>query len=170
MTAPSDSSYREIQLTQGQIALVDAVDYGWLSRYEWCAFWTGRAFYALRRGRLSDGPNRGKSILMHRQILGLDFGDKRDGEHKEPSQTLDNRRANLRIATRSQNLMNARIKRTNTTGFKGVSKCRDREGYAAYITLSGKSVRLGTRSTPEEASELYRVAAEARDGEFARLS
>ena len=35
MTTPSEPLYREIPLTQGQVALVDAADYEWLMQWEW---------------------------------------------------------------------------------------------------------------------------------------
>jgi hypothetical protein len=102
---------------------------------------------------------------MHRQILGLEVDDPRQGDHIETGHTLDNRRKNLRIATGQQNQFNRRKYRTNKTGYKGVSKKGN--GYVASMTQDGKHVYLGYRSTPEAAYFLYVAAVRCR-GEFGR--
>ena len=76
MTTPSTPLYREIQLTQGQIAIVDAGDFDWLSQWNWQADLSHTGAYYARRGVwCADGKQR--HISMHRQILGLEWGDKR---------------------------------------------------------------------------------------------
>ncbi len=81
-----------ISLSRGQVTLVDDADYDWLMQRKWCAVWSTsiRCFYAVC-------SVESKALYMHRYILGLEFGDPRFGDHIEPSQTLDNRRSNLRI-------------------------------------------------------------------------
>lgn len=88
---------KEILLTQNQVALVDDADFEWLSQWKWYAIWSPgiKGFYAVRRGRLPDG--RRSLIRMHRQILGLDMADKRQGDHVNHD-TLDNRRENLVVS------------------------------------------------------------------------
>lgn len=77
----------------------------------------------------------------------------------------DNRRLNLRLATPTQNNQNRTMQKNNTSGFKGVSKNGDR--WMASIRVEGKKINLGRYSTPEEASEVYRLAAEKYHGLFA---
>ena len=48
---------------------------------------------------------------LHRMILGLPRGDKRQGDHKNGNK-LDNRRTNLRIVTYAQNRQNEQPRRT----------------------------------------------------------
>ena len=50
MTFPSHELYREIPLTQGQFATVDADNYEWLSQFKWSARWAKntRSYYAIR--------------------------------------------------------------------------------------------------------------------------
>lgn len=80
----------------------------------------------------------------------------------------DNRIANLRLATRSQNLQNKRGR--STSGFKGVvthSDVRRTNRYGAQIWHGGKNVWLGWHLTAEEAGAAYAAAAKQLFGEFA---
>lgn len=162
MTTPSEVLYRLIPLTQGQWAIVDVADFEWLNQYKWCAAWDShtKGYYAMRRCK-------GRIVRMHRIILGLDFGDKRKGDHIN-LETLDNRRSNLRIATNSQNGCNSGMKSTNSTGFKGVDFEKRRGLYRAYIQKDGKLKFLGYKSTAEAAYELYCAACAELHGEFGR--
>jgi hypothetical protein len=88
---------------------------------------------------------------MHRLIMGvtdqkvlIDHVD-RDG--------LNNRRSNLRIADRSLNAHNCKVREDSTTGIRGVSsywrkgKSRGYVAYCAYVNVNGKRTILvqGTR-------------------------
>ena len=67
---------KQIQLTQGKVALVDDLDYDWLSQWKWYAHKEyGECFYAVRHSYQREGKRR--LIPMHRQILGLEYGDSR---------------------------------------------------------------------------------------------
>lgn len=98
-----------------------------------------------------------------------------DIDHKDTDRT-NNRWSNLRLATRSQNIANARRARDNQSGFKGVSFDKSRNKWKAQIGM-GKSAKgyygtklIGRFNTKEEAAEAYRRAAESRFGEFARAA
>jgi hypothetical protein len=80
----------------------------------------------------------------------------------------DNRIANLREATMSQNLMNTKTRTDNTSGFKGVSKDNRRGRWEAYVHKDGKKKSLGSYKTKEEAARAYVAAATAMHGEFVR--
>jgi hypothetical protein len=82
----------------------------------------------------------------------------------------DNRFANLRQATDSQNAANRPHTKRNKTGYKGVSRYKDTDRYQAFIQVSRRNVWLGTFDTAEEAHAAYLDAARARFGEFARGS
>lgn len=81
---------------------------------------------------------------------------------------LDNRIENLRQATTSLNAANCGRRAHNTSGFKGVSKCKQTGLWAAGITVRGKRTNLGRYSTPEEAHAVWLSAATEAHGEFAR--
>ena len=158
-----------IPLTQGKSSIVDCADFDWLNQWKWYAYWNPctRSFYARRD--VWNGT-RCVHIPMHRQILGLEEGNPLQGDHKEPSETLDNRRSNLRLATRQQNMQNRRIQKNNKCGFKGVSYHKNTEMWRAQIKVNGKQITLGRRKTAEAAYlELYVPAAHEYYGEFARV-
>ena len=80
---------RRIQLTQGQFAVVDNKNYKWLSQHNWYAWWSNctQSFYA---ARMSKSENSKRIVIyMHREILELGGGDKRQTDHINHN-TLDN--------------------------------------------------------------------------------
>lgn len=77
---------------------------------------------------------------------------------------LDNRRENLRLATHQQNLANRTMTKQNKTGYKGVSKKKNR--FVAQIHINGRNKTIGYFKTPEEAHEAYCKKAKEIYGEF----
>ena len=160
--------YRLIPLSQGQSAKVDAADYEYLSQWKWHATWDPytKSFYAVRKTSRA----RGKvGILMHRLLMELERGDRREVDHRN-TDTLDNRRLNLRIATHSQNGANRGANENNTSGYKGVSWHKVGRKWRAQIRVNGRQIYLGMFDSPEQASLAYRNAANFHHQEFARLA
>jgi hypothetical protein len=85
----------DIQLTKGQIAIIDDEDFPTVSQDMWqaTARRDGKGWYAMRAG----------GIRMHRQLM--DVWDTRIVDHVNGN-GLDNRRENLRIGTQAQNCVN----------------------------------------------------------------
>lgn len=86
---------------------------------------------------------------------------------------LDNRRANLRVCTRSQNLANRRS--WGKCGYKGVVWMPPRPGkgrgkFEARINRDGKKCYVGRAETAEDAARMYDKAAVDYWGEFAYLN
>ena len=163
-TQPASPEYREIPLTQGKVALVDAEDYEALAQFKWFAHWSpcAKTFYAERWAPNARTEHR--MIRMHRQILNPPDGvetDHRDGNG------LNNKRSNLREATKSQNMHNRMASVNNTSGFKGVSFSKFHQRWVAYIGFNGNKHHLGYFDTAEEAHVAYVEAAKRMHGEFA---
>ena len=126
---------------------------------KWCARWTESTKSFRPCGQL-----RGRHYYLYRWILGLDDPNL-DVDHLNHD-TLDNRRANLRIVTRSENHQNRRgaPAYARTSQYRGVSLHKPtskwkKTKWRAYITLNGKQYSLGYYDTEEEAAQ---VAQEAR--------
>jgi len=102
---------------------------------------------------------------MHRLIM--DAPDGTDVDHRNMDR-VDNRRSNLRLATRAENLRNQGLSRNNTSGFKGVSRLDGK--WRAEIRVKWKLIYLGLFDDKVEAARAYDTAAKEHFGEFARLN
>lgn len=153
---------REIPLTQGKTALVDDGDFDLVSRFKWQAAKAPRTWYA---HRVEYGGKRKKTESMHRLILDAPLGMLVDHIN---GNGLDNRRDNLRLATKGQNNYNTRLRRDNATGYKGVK--RNCLRWVARIRIDRRLIHLGSFSTKEDAARAYDSAARRHFGEFAKLN
>ena len=161
---------REIPLTQGKVAIVDAADFEWLNQWKWYAHYdpSTDGFYAVRNIELPKGEKRNrKSVKMHRVIMGEPEGFKID--HAD-GDGLHNRRINLRIATNQQNAFNRKKRSDNRSGHTGVSWHNSSGKWQAQINRNGKRKCLGVFPLREDAIECYRKAAVETFGEFARIA
>lgn len=163
---PQGKPYRFIPLTQGQNAIVDVDDFAWLSKWNWYAQWNEftKSFYAVRTVNFRDG--RVSAVRMSREILGSLSG--KEADHKNRN-TLDNRRSNLRDATRSQNQSNKDVHRISASGYRGVYSVGNRK-WVAQIRHHKVCVYLDRFLSVEEAAQAYDEAAKKYHGEFAVLN
>jgi hypothetical protein len=165
--------HRDILLTKGYIARVDACLYDWLSSFSWTAD-VKRGGYVFAKAWMGGR----KPTSMHRAIMNAPAGVQIDHRNEgsgimADGFTIDNRRANLRFATATQNAVNADAPRTNTTGFKGVQLCgRTRRWLARIKTHKGstrRTVHLGSFASKEAAALAYDQAArQIHDPDFIR--
>jgi len=83
---------------------------------------------------------------------------------------LDNRRRNLRIATRSENCANTAVV-LNSTGYKGVAVYpKKKKRYQARLCKHGQVFRGPYRATAEEAARDYDGLARGIHGPFAAVN
>lgn len=137
----------QVELSNGEIMLCDKDDWSKLGEYYWHKCKEGYA-----RSNTREGRENSKPILFHHLIM-----PKKDGyviDHINQN-TLDNRKSNLRYATRSENAINSSKPKKSRTGIKGVYIIDDRKSkkYVATITVKGKTKWLGSFATAEEAEE-----------------
>lgn len=162
------SETREIQLTQGVVAIVDAADFERLVAFKWHVTPRSRkvqAQYARRRD-----PLTGKHIWMHREVIGAPVGVVVDHINRN---SLDNRRQNLRLCTARENGINRTSSGRAGHGFRGVKRVNEpghSVRYAAMITSRGKRLERGYFKTPREAALHYDKLAIELHGEFAVLN
>lgn len=109
---------------------------------------------------------RRRSVYMHRLLMqpGPDtFVDHINGD------VFDNRRINLRFATREENARNYKKPVTNTSGFKGVSYNKSKNRWSDTISIGkGMQARVGYWRTVEDSVQAYDVACLIAHGDFAR--
>jgi hypothetical protein len=153
---------RELALKNGGFTLVDDEDFECLSQYIWRKHTRG---YVVRH---ISGPI---TIWMHREIKGLTRDDARLVDHINGNK-LDNRRENLRVATKSQNCHNQGVQSTSTSGYKGVTWHSGRRvnKWIAQISFNGRRIHLGSFDDIHVAAHEYNKAAVKYHGEFARLN
>jgi hypothetical protein len=156
--------------TAAQVALVDDEDYDLVMQYRWICAEDDRGEgkrphgpYAIAKLRVA-GARRLSQIRMHKLITGYEQTD-----HINHN-TLDNRRANLRPATSSQNHQNRRSRLGSTSRFKGVHWSRAARAWVAQIQDCGQKRYLGTFASEQAAADAYDAAAEAAYGEYAYLN
>lgn len=147
-----------VMLGHGKFSLIDFDDEAIAAQRSWCCDKNG---YAV-------GSINGKSVFLHRFLLDLPVGVETDHANHN---TLDNRRCNLRPATRSQNFGNKLKTRIGATSrFKGVSRVKKTGKWQAQSRTSEKTIYLGKFSTEIEAAQAYNNYAMKRWGEFALLN
>lgn len=158
-------------LTRGYFSVIDEIDIdfvecGWYAKVCNKGRWVG----AERNVQL-DGGKRGKEFLhrlilaraLNRELLPLEYVDHIN------TIALDNRRGNLRLATKKQNASNVRLRIDSVSGYKGVTFNKYAGRWQAQIGYEGRTHFIGYFDSAELAHEAYAVAARERFGEFTRL-
>lgn len=153
---------KEIQLTKGQIAIVDDEDYILLSKWKWHAkpYSNGDGYYAAR-------TSRGATIRMHRQIMDAKTGEEVD--HRD-GHGLNNQRGNLRICTRAENVYNRKASSRNSSGYIGVFWHTQSGKWRARVRMEGKQEKCRTFLDPYHAALFYDFWATQYFGDFAKLN
>jgi len=137
--------------------LFDSRDQDLISRFTWSLHSKGYAQTNIN----------GKSILMHRLILGIIDKPEIEVDHRYHNK-LDNRRKKIRICTHSENRRNSRKIMRGSSKFKGVY--RDQNKYHAQIMQGQKVINLGRFYSEVTAGKVYDQAARETFKDFAFLN
>jgi hypothetical protein len=158
-------AFRRIRLTQGKYAIVDPEDFERLNKHKWHTVKSPHTFYARRNIRV--GKKR-IYIIMHREVLHPPdhlFVDhiNHDG--------LDNRKANLRLATPRQNSYNRiHFRKSQSSKYTGVIWQKQRKKWMVKIRYNSKDKFIGYFKEEIHAGKAYDKAAKKYHGEFASLN
>jgi len=150
-----------VPLTRGLEAVIDAEDVPLVKGKHWQAK-PGR-----RQTHTTYAASGMSCLKMHRLIMPAPEGfevDHIDGDG------LNNRKSNLRIATREQNRRNVALRPDNTSGYKGVTFDKETGKWRAVIRVDGKQKKLGRFATPDQAHDAYAKASRTLHGEFGRTA
>jgi hypothetical protein len=157
--------FRRIPLTQGKYAIVDPEDFERLNKHKWYAVRDTRTFYAHRKKRVG---KKYVSIGMHREIL--DPPGHLVVDHINHN-GLDNRKANLRLATSAQNSYNRRqLRKNKSSKYIGVSWKERTKKWAAIICYKRENIIIGYFKDEIQAAKAYDKAAKKYHGQFASLN
>ena len=91
-----------VTLTKGYTAIIDAADASFVAQWKWYAREQPHTVYVARKARVTEGPP-GACVYLHRALMKPPANVEVDHITRN---ALDNRRANLRLATRTENAQN----------------------------------------------------------------
>lgn len=149
-----------IPLTRGYFAIVDDDKFEELSNLKWhVSIKRNKRPYASTSKKIS-----GKvfSQEMHRMLMSAMPGQIVDHINGNP---LDNRIANLRFATHSQNLAN-NPKSQGRKRYRGVFRYRNAKRWTAIICKDKRRYVIGVFDTEIEAANAYRNASISLYGDY----
>ena len=151
-------------MSQPRYTKVDQADYKRLRGYRWLASKGNNNYYALRH--VPGGKGKKASInSMHREIIQVPRGMVVDHINHDG---MDNRRANLRAATYSQNMCNVR-KRSGAkhSKYKGINWRKRTRKWEVRVMFEKKRMHIGYFRDEIDAARAYDQAARKYHGEFA---
>lgn len=161
-----------VMRTKGYIAIVDDDDYELLSQTKWFASCGGNPNLPYAIGDIRSADGKARRTRMHRFILGVN-DPTMDVDHINHN-TLDNRKSNLRVATRSENIAHKRTRGGVNTKFRGVTcQPRARGGGRCWLAMITKDQQvhcIGGFYTELAAAAAYNASAHRLFGEFAMLN
>lgn len=163
---------KKIKLTQGKFTIVDDKDFN-QNKWYFHKGYAAKSITIISQNKSQNIKHKQKTILLHRVIMENKLDRKlrqnEDVDHINGN-GLDNRRSNLRICTRQQNLANSIKHKKISSIYKGVYWYKNYEKWHSSICFNYKRINLGYFNNEIEAAQAYNKAAQLYFGEFARLN
>lgn len=166
-----DHGVARLQTSKG-VLMMDADDLQYLSPGELVII-ASKGYHPYAKLR---NPQTRKLESVARKITAAPYGMVVDHINHN---TLDNRRCNLRVCTRSDNARNNIGHKKRKAAFKGVyyhhakkynPNCTEARPWRAYTRVHGKRIWLGYFATEADAAMAYNRYATKAFGEFAHLN
>ncbi|KKL08728.1 hypothetical protein LCGC14_2572980 [marine sediment metagenome] len=146
---------------------MDADDYWELSKYSWYAHKAENSYYAGRTVHIAKSKKTVR-VWMHREVIRIPAGLVCDHINHNG---LDNRKANLRAATATQNRINSRTARIRKSSkYRGVCRRTDHKKWFAYVYVNGRAVFTKYFDDATTAARARDKAAKKYHGQFAELN
>ena len=140
----------------------------------------GGLFWKASKGRAKQGDKAyinsmgykvlkfdGTAYLEHRLIWAWHHGECPEFIDHIDNDPTNNRLENLRPASFSENMRNAKLGKKNTSGVKGVYWCKAKKKWKAVLTYNGKQNYLGRYKDLAEAEVVVADARQKYHGVFA---
>lgn len=140
-----------------------------LAEFNWCVSLKKNSdiIYCYRRPHRKEKSQKLHRVVLER-VLGRELAEGEYPDHIDGN-GLNNTRENLRLASKVQNMTNAKKRVDNKTGHKGVYWHKSRNKYYAYITHNKKRHGLGYYDSIDDAIQARKLAEKELHKEFARL-
>lgn len=158
---------RELQLTKGEVALVDDDDFYWLNQWRWHSIAIKGKSYVFR-SRKNNHLGLSSRAYLHRIVMRTEdpnlVVDHIDGN------PFNNQKCNLRVCTKLENGKNVTSHKGSSSKFLGVSWDKQRKKWSAQLTHKGKVVYSQRFESEEDAARAYDSKARVFHGTFANLN
>ncbi|MDD3545497.1 MAG: HNH endonuclease [Kiritimatiellae bacterium] len=151
----------------GRVTVMDAEDLHFLDGWTVSLLDSGGGYVQIL-GSITEKPRY--RALLHRLILNAPRDKEVDHINGD---SLDNRKANLRICDHAENLRNVKPRcNRKSSRYKGVQldKACPYRPWRAQVTCNGKKYHVGHFATEELAAEAYNQKSEELFGVFARVN
>jgi hypothetical protein len=145
-------------------AVIDSSDYELCRKYKW-------GWYVGKTSSYVTTLISRKSVALHSVLFGIENAPRFSIEidHIDRN-TLNNRRSNLRIGNRGNNVCNVAPYKNKSSKYKGVSLFREMGKWKAEIRKNRKGIYLGLFDSEADAARAYNEKAKELHGEFAYLN
>lgn len=157
------SNQIEVTLNKGIKMLIDSDVWDLFKHKKWFAVNSHARgnFYVMR-------ASYGKTETLHRLIMGVN--DRNVFVDHINHNTLDNRKCNLRLCTRSENARNLNSHKDSISKYLGVTLHKNRNKWQTQIKINGKNTYIGVFEKEIDAAMAYDKVAKIHHKQYANLN